>query len=125
MVVNHVDGLGPVCVLEPQVLASLPGSREDPAVETVLLSTDEAEVCSPQRHIVVAAEASAAGVASANSSAESLPNSPRSSKRRWRFARGPDVKSMTPVERSRNNFEAFSSTVADISANTSANCRFC
>ena len=58
MVVNHVDGLGPVCVLEPQVLASLPGSREDPAVETVLLSTDEAEVCSPERHIVVAGCAS-------------------------------------------------------------------
>ena len=54
MVVNHVDGLGPVCVLEPHVLASLPGSREDPAVETVLLSTDEAEVCSPERHIVMA-----------------------------------------------------------------------
>ena len=58
MVVNHVDGLGPVCVLEPQVLASLPGSREDPAVETLLRGAAEAEVCSPERHIVVAGCAS-------------------------------------------------------------------
>ncbi len=58
MVVNHVDQLGPVWVREPQVLASLPGSRLDPAVETVLSGAAEAEVCSPQRHIVLAGYAS-------------------------------------------------------------------
>ena len=58
MVVNHVDPLGPVWVLEPQVLASLPVSRGDPAVETLLLGAAEAEVCSPERHIVVAGCAS-------------------------------------------------------------------
>jgi hypothetical protein len=58
MVVNHVDPLGPVLVREPQVLASLPGSRLDPAVETVLSGAAEAEVCSPQRHIVLASYAS-------------------------------------------------------------------
>ena len=40
-------------------------------------------------------------------------------------AGGPDVKSMTLVERSRRNFEAFWSTLAVISANTSGNVRFC
>ena len=45
-------------MLEPQVLASLPVSRGHPAVETLLLGAVEAEVCSPQRHIVVAGCAS-------------------------------------------------------------------
>ena len=58
MVVNHVDGLGPVCALELQVLAFLPVSRGDPAVETLLLGASKAEVCSPERHIVVAGCAS-------------------------------------------------------------------
>ena len=41
-------------MLEPQVLAYLPVSRGHPAVETLLLGAVEAEVCSPQSHIVVA-----------------------------------------------------------------------
>ena len=54
MIVHHMDGLGPACLLEPQVLAFLPGSRGDPAPETLLLGAGEAKVCSPERDIVVA-----------------------------------------------------------------------
>ena len=54
MVVHHMDGLGPACLLEPQVRAFLPGSRGDPAPETLILDAGEAKVCSPERHMPVA-----------------------------------------------------------------------
>ena len=58
MTINDVDQLRPVVFLEPEVLAFLPGSRGDPAVETSVCDTFEATVRAPDGDIVVAGCAS-------------------------------------------------------------------
>ena len=58
MTINDVDQLRPVLILEPEVLALLPDSRGDPAVETFVCDTFEATVRAPDGDIVVAGCAS-------------------------------------------------------------------
>ncbi len=54
MSVNDVDRLRPAILLKHEVLAFLPGSLADLAIETVVVDTFEVKVRAPDGNIVVA-----------------------------------------------------------------------